>query len=372
MDIKTDESKKRVSRFSKLKYFSIPNAVRITIIAILMFFIALTGFYCYIVEKYQKYTDKKEAVFSYSTKADVGYEVYYIQNEVTSENRIEQGKVYISEFIDYIDTAYHYEFNADKTAQINGKYSAVAYLRGFVRGLDGDKIIWSKEYILMPEKKFSYEEKSITFNYDVPIKLDVMKEYADKVKSILKFNTNVKLTVLYNLSIEAKTDQGTINEGFSPFLDIPVTQEYFEITNNRSEEIKSEIDQEVTIISPLYGQKRIFYLVISSVLLLGLIFVLLFTEGMVLNPIRKKFVQIFKNYGAKIVILNSEIKLESKEYIEVTNINGLVKISEDLGKPILYDNKYNFLVIDEKINFIFILGKESPDTDTADFDLKAV
>ena len=369
MNMIRQEPKNRMSWLSRIKYFSIPNTIRITIMIILILFLILSGFYWYIVENHQKFIDKKESVFSYSNKADVSYEVCYNENEVITEKRVEQDKVYISEFIYFIDTAYNYEFNGDKIAELNGKYSAIAYLQGLVRGLDGEKIIWSKEYILLPESKFSNENKTVAVKYNVPIKLKEMKEYSDKVKSILKFNTNVKLTVLYNISVEIKTDKGITHEEFAPSLEIPITQEYFEITKNITEEKTGGIDEEVRVISPLYEQKRIFCWILLVLSMLGILFVVLFTETLVLDPKHKEFVKIFKNYGSRIVVLNYDVKLETKKTIKVTTINGLVRISDDLGKPILYDGNYNFYVIDD-IDYIFNLGKETDDS--ADLSLKII
>ena len=343
------------------KYIFLRSHIRLTVIVFLGVLLAASGYYWYLVEYNLKYTDKSMPVYSYICSPTVSYEVLYTQNDIFAEKIIGENQLYVSKFVDHIKTSFSCEFSGDKTAEITGAYSAKAYLRGIIKGLNQDRILWTKEYELLPEKAFSENGNEITINYELPIKLTEIIAYADYVKTVLSISSNILFEIVYNLSVSSVTEKGTVNKDYSPSLSFPIVSDYFEITKNIAEQKPESIDEQVQSISPSYERNRLTVWVIAAIIGLALLFVLVFTRKLAVDPYFMKTDKLFKKYGPHIVIANSDILYGSKEVIEVSTIEGLVKTADDLGKPILYKNNSIFeencrlFVIDEKTSYIFRL-----------------
>jgi hypothetical protein len=62
-------------------------------------------------------------------------------------------------------------------------------------------------------------------------------------------------------------------------------------------------------------------------------------------------------------VLNTQVKIDKKEMIEVSSFDGLIKIADDISKPIFYENKgeaydnFKFYVVDSDVYYLFDLDK---------------
>ena len=355
----TQVPRKKISGFNKIKFFSIPRGIRITSIVLLLVFLIAAGGYWYIVEFYQKYADEKTAAYSYTSDAALAYKVFYMQNPVVSEQSLGENQVYITAFVDYIDTAINYEFSGDKAADIKITYSVNAYLQGIISSLNEDKVLWSKTYDFLPQQTVSVNDTKATLSFKLPVRLNDITTYANQVQNSLDINSNLKLKVVYNILIEATTDKGTVNEAVAPSLVIPIADKYFEITKNSVDKKTGTIDESIKSVSPLYELKRLCCWILMALFTLALLFVFLFTKKLVLNPQQKIIDQLFKKHGSRIVVLNSDIKNGTKEIVEISTFDGLIRTADDLGKPVFYkdngtgDEYCNFYVVDDRANYIY-------------------
>lgn len=101
-----------------------------------------------------------------------------------------------------------------------------------------------------------------------------------------------------------------------------------------------------------------------AILLLALLGLIFGTQKAEVDPIVKELKKIFKNHGTRLVALDSDTIAPDEHLSKVHSIDDLVRISDELGKPIVYkhsnDYKENtrFWVFDENRYYVFDL-KES-------------
>jgi hypothetical protein len=78
-----------------------------------------------------------------------------------------------------------------------------------------------------------------------------------------------------------------------------------------------------------------------------------------LDKTEKLVNKIKKKYGEWMVEVNKPPKRTlGSENIEVKSLEDLIKISEELGKPVIYYNdgtKHNFYILDESVQYQYIL-----------------
>ena len=104
------------------------------------------------------------SLFKCSNTASLAYTVHLKPNIVYESPTLSSGQTYFTRLIDYIDTSASYDFSGDKSAEINGQYSATAYLEG--------ENIPSKSFPIMldvPEYSLTYEQKA-GLSYTVALK----------------------------------------------------------------------------------------------------------------------------------------------------------------------------------------------------------
>ena len=349
----------------RLKAYSINKNIRISLVIISI--IILTGMLLliYFAQKNQKFIDQKYPVYSYMNKVKVNYEVFMVPNAIYTEKSLGEGNIYIINLTDYIDTKFKYEFSGEQLADIQGTYGIVAVLEGYITQEKGTKTIWKKEYVLQPPTNFNGNNKTLTFEKKIPVNLKTYEEFINKAKEISKVDPDTKLTVTWNVAIKAKTDKGLIDEKLSPIMEIPLKGTYYEIKGNLSQEKKGAFEETKKVISPTYKSKITVYSVVAGLSLLWFLVMLIFTTSAVMqDPFKKKLKDIFKMHGDRIVALESEIAITSEKLIEVASIEDLVRIADDVGRPILFKGEVNseyikaFYVIDENRIYILKLDKE--------------
>lgn len=353
----------KTSRKSKLnrKKIMIDKKLRLLIIVFSALILTAASILLFITLKYNKYINEKVSVYSYSNKASINYTVNLIPNQLYQQTSLGEGGTYISQYIDKINTTFKYQFTGERKADINGKYSVTATLSGLVKNDKETKTIWTRDYVLQPETSFSASDKQAGVSMELPVTLT---EYNNFVQQAIK-NTSVDfssiLTIKWDISVNAATDKGTINEKITPTMEIPLNTKYFEIGGDLSPEKKGSIDETNTIISPQFKNDSTLYPVLSGIFAAVLLLALLFTESVKVDPSVKKLKQIFKAHGDRIVTVNGEVTAACKNSIEVDSIENLVRISDDIGKPILYREKScdndipSFFVLDNNITYILKL-----------------
>ena len=332
---------KSLKRLNALKILSINKLLRITLIIISSVLLLSMMYMLFITYNYQKYTKEKYPVYSYTNKANVNYLVFLIPNEIIAEKSLNEGNTYITSLVDYIDTDLKYVFKGNRPGDIQGKYNVTAVLEGYIPDEKGVISLWKKNYIILPDTSFN-GNKEVSVEKEVPINIKAYNDFLKTVAKTIDFTVYSKLTITWNIITETKTDKGVIKEALSPAMEIPLSTKYFNISGKLADGKNSAIEDTKVIISPSFKRKITAYCSIGGISILSLIFLLLFTATYaVTDPFEKKLRHIFKEHGIRMVALNSEIPDTNKSVIEVESIDDLVKIADEIGKPILYKKSKN-------------------------------
>lgn len=351
-----------------IKLIVLNKGIRLGGIVLIILLISAIVFLFFSTQK-RKYIEQKIPQYTYNNKANVQYKVYMIPNMLYTQNNLGEGEVYINDFIDNISTLFTYQFDGDSPAEINGEYSIIAVVEGLLGNEKGNKTIWSKEYVMQPETSFSGNDKSFSIQKDIPIKLAQYNSFVQQIMESTKINFENKLTIYWKVSVEAKTDKGEIKEQLTPTMEIPLNNKYFEIGGNLEPEKKGVIEENIKVIAPAYQNKITMCYIGIGICLFGLLFILLFTvSATITDPLEKQLKRIFKLHGDRMVALNDEVEISSNKTIQVSSIEDLVRISDDIGKPILYNKEVNsesnrrFYVVDEKLIYMLSLISDSTKT----------
>lgn len=322
--------------------------LRLILLCACIVLLAISGFSLYRTGKSGKYTIKKSPVYSYDNIAKVNYQVNLLDNPLYPEKKLKQDEICFSSLIDNMDTLFTYEFHGERAANVKGSYNIHAILEAYESGEKGNKTIWKKNYELQPDTPF----EGVSVQKIMPINTKQYSDYASKVFQATGVTSSIKLTLIWNVSSEIQTDKGTKNENLTCTMDIPLGDKYFQIKGNLVQSNKGAIEETVKVISASYKKNMMMYSILSIFSLIFIIFILLFTAPKAdMDPIDKKRKYIFKEHGSRMVALYSEIDASSKPIIQVLSIDDLVRVADDISRPVLYKGNENW----KEINSFYVL-----------------
>jgi hypothetical protein len=304
------------------------------------------------------FEENTSPVYSYDSKGSIKYAVYLKPNNLYTHNRLEEGQLYITEFIDYIDTNIKYEFIGEREAEIKGNYNIIAKVKGFTGEEENIINVWEKDFFIIQYKQINTNTGKVSIIENLKLNLNEYNTFVKEIKEATKINCQTALILSMNINIKGTTDKGPIEVFSSPDLVIPLEVTMFEISGNNIIDQPGAIEETVQERLPLNKNQLISYGTILFILIIALIFLIFFTIiAPKKNLIEKEIKRIFKKHGDRLVALNSDIDV--KKAIIVKSIEDLVKLSDDIEKPILYRYRADykeinkFYVIHEDNNFVF-------------------
>ena len=319
--------------------------------------------------------DQKVPVFNYNQKANVNYSVIYKPNILTNKTSIEEGNVYITNYVDYINTVLDYNYTGERNAEISGNYSIIAVLEA-LEGRNEEKepkTIWSKDFELVPKTSFSASDVGFSLKKELQVYLTPFQNFVQQVINESKVVGNHRLTVKWNIHLEVETDKGIVKENLTPTLIIPLGNNYFEIGGQQTVEKPGTIEEVIKVEDPRKQIGIIIFSILDVMCFLILIFVLTYTVATNTDKLNREIKRIFKRHGERLVELesSSRIGFDCKDLWSVKSFEDLVRIADEISKPIVYhyDNSADmnipvFYVFDDKKAFVYKLAICKPEKKT--------
>lgn len=315
-----------------------------------------------------RYEDNEKILFSSMNKASVNYTVLLKPNSLFEGRTLEQGKSIITEYVDYIRASYDYHYTGSQKSDVTGSYEIIGIMEAYSGDSENKTTIWEKKYVLSPKIQFERKGKEeFTISKDIDIKLADYNDFARLIAAESKINASTRLSIFMNIAIKSESDNGVIEEILAPGLVIPLMNNHFIIDGNLTEEKPSEIKETVKQIIPV-NYKKVYILIAFDVfLVMLLVFILFFTGIKEIDWHEKFLLQIFRKHGDRMVALKNRVSDTYEHQYEVHSIDDLVRVSDEIEKPIVYkfcENKNDidrFFVINEKELYFFSIDNESAD-----------
>lgn len=284
--------------------------------------------------------EEVEVVYNYNDILKTDYKVNISPNPYISESSLEMGQVYVTEYIDNIDFNFDYSYFADKSTDLEYEYSAIGTLIATYMKNGEEQIIFNEEEILIESKTETAKDSRI--NNIQTINLDISK-YNDKIKNFEK-DTNIDLNAIYKLKFVAKPKAIYNNEESIHEL---ISETKIEVGAKTTTIVGDfELKNDGNILSRKYVTKDIkTYVVVINIIfaitsfaLFVYVFVGTKPARVLRNEYRRELNKILKLCQDKIVQVNTRFDTKGAKVIEVKDFSEIIKLSEELFKPILYYN----------------------------------
>lgn len=318
----------------------INKKLRLAIISILTIFTLLIAFQLFKEVRYPKFEDQKSKLYGYTNNGSVNYTVYLKPNKLYEASTLGEGMLYITEFVDFINTEFSYVFAGEGVTKLEGNYSIIGKVKGFKEEREEVINIWEKDYPLVKNKSFNITDETYAINENISINLNEYNTFVEEIIETSKINCDTSITLFMDVNLTATNDKGTFEENITPNLVIPLNTLMFEITTNKIEK-PGAIEETIQVQLPVDKNQVIFYGVIIGICVLGLIFLMIFTEATAKkDPLEKELHRILKKHGDRLVALSTDFDLSNAKFVRT--IDDLVRLADEVAKPILYKYSDNY------------------------------
>lgn len=345
----------------KLKIHKKSKKVFVLIFTLLIALSCLQLFMAFSMPK----TSKTEMVqYESNCQPQASYKVFINPNEVYSGTTLEEGSVYSKKLLSYIQADFGVEYAGSKNVPLDIEYQIIATVNGY-QGDDKEKTVyWSKNFPLTTKKVVKEENKGI-WNQKEKVNFTIgnFDSFAVRAKDITGFDVSNELIVSMTGKVIAHTGKEDLETPFDVNLQVPLMEDTFQITKNNLDPIQNSVTEMKDVQIPFNHFRVVSYGILLVLSLTGLIFMIFFTRDPNYQEMLVKRVNAaIKNYGSRMVALETIPKMNYQQYYKVHSIKDLIKIADEIQKPILYEadketivKNYEFHVIDNDVIYSLFL-----------------
>lgn len=294
------------------------------------------------------YQNKEKIIYTFNTREYVDYVVIIKDDKTYGKIIYPNQDTYISKYIDSIDLFFNNRFMANTNANIKGKFDIKGKLIGFVGNEKEEKIIWSKDITYVPKKIYKCKTSVKDINEKIIINYNYYRDLCKKIKKETGVHTEQKLVITMNSEyIVLKNLKEKIVKSNISF-EIPFSEDYFSLSKTKPVEGTENIIVKEKVNLPNNIKNTILLILLCFVSVIVNIFMWMYTtQPSESDKYIKNILKLLRNYDKYLVVINNNDYFEYTIRINVESFNDLVKISDEIERPIMYVKKDRIIDINE-------------------------
>ena len=282
-------------------------------------------------------TSTTKEIYSYTNKFNYDYNVNLIDNKFINNPEISgQNIAYVTDLIDNVVLNLNYSYSASTTTELKYSYSVVGKMQ-VVYTKDGEEQkIWQEDDLLLDKSSETISSNTFSFNEEITLDLKNKNELLNEFKQKMGMSIDAIYTVLLNVYTYTNFDQD-IENNYSASINLDLAEKTTKITGENNKEDAEYISKEVQENS----NANVFVIILDFVILaigIKLLRTILKTGTAykTKNEYKQELNRILKLCQDKIVQVSSKPDDKSDNIVIVKDFGEIVKVSEELFKPILY------------------------------------
>ena len=343
----------------------IRKSVRTFYIIALIILILLSWVSLYRTALYENNAVKK-SIYEYKNKYFYTYNINLVDNKYISEDNILGQDTYITDLISSVPCNMTYTYTANGTMDIDYTCKITGKLEAMYKKDGEDQKLFSMTDTIVPLSESTTQSDSIeiTQNFDVNLKEKV--DMITALQSDVGMQINTKYTVLMEIVTKINFNGEEIVNTYSPDLVFDIGQKTTKVYSNTKDTDKPVVLSKIEI-EKVNSVSSVQKIIVSAVTIAGVCLILFIlvrttTANNVKNEYKVELNKILKGCEEKIVEVSQKIETEGQNLVDVREFEEIIKVSEELFKPILFWNNEKeeeswFCVLGNNIIYRFILKR---------------
>jgi len=307
----------------------------------------------------------KENIYEYTNKYFYSYDISMIENNYVNEQNLGDKNVYITDLMENAKINMTYVYNANRYSDTLCTYRIVGNLEA-IYSKDGkqQKVLKDTE-TLIEKKQLNKNGNSIEINESFDLNLG---EKVEKIKGFQE-ELGIQIETTYTILMEVTTSTSVMGQEvinvYTPDLIFNISPKTTVVNTTIENDSKPKIVTKMMNQNDQYSEIKIVSATLSFIVSMVVLIVLLVktkNNNIIKNNYKIELNKILKGCGEKIVEVASKIDTEGKSIVDIKEFEEIIKVSEELFKPILFWNdemeeKSWFCVIGNNMIYRFILKR---------------
>lgn len=346
------------SKKSRIKLQKSTRAI-IIVIALVLFAFSSGNVLSAIFGKEEVKLNKE--VYNYTNSFNLKYDVNIKENAFIEEAVLPMNQTYVSDLVRSLDMKMKYQYLSSEESDIKYSYKIDAVIVASHSDDGTPYEVWNKTYNLK-------EVKGKTATKDIYIDENINVNYAKYHEEVKAFRQEMGMALDAKLYIKLIVDTATkigdelVKNTYASNFSISLGEKISKVDGKIEDEDKKIVTTETVIETKKSGTIiwNILLLVISAYAIYY-VRVKTYIAYNIRNDFKLELNRILKSCQDRIVVVKNKVEVEGNDIIDVKSFVELIKLSEELFKPILYwspeeeENEAQFYVMSNKIAYRYIL-----------------
>lgn len=315
---------------------------------------------------------KKEVVTEYRQEASLGYRAHLKPNPYYRSETMPLDSLFLAPLTQQLELFCNYRFTSAKELKVGATSILTAEVTVKDRPRNEERILWSREEVLIPQKSLTGEGtvKGKEVKSAERVLLDWTR-YRDLASTFLQeagaTGAEATLTVKWRVWADVSSPVARNRETIEATLIFPLNERVVEAKGEPAMIKQGALTSEKTVSHPERRWYRIGAIAFFILTALGTIAFGLLTEGIPAPAQEIARRKIYRKYGDYIVEGTGAEGEPFTRLVEVNSFPDLVKVADELGKPILHfgDGEEVFRVVDGDTCYQYWLRDEREETKTS-------
>lgn len=329
----------------------------LTISVLLMFFSAFNLLKIMISNNVQTHTRE---IYEYNNKFKYNYNVNTLPNKYGKYLMYDDSnRAYATDLIDNTDFEFNYAYKGDKISDLYANYKIIGKMQSMYEKDGKEQKILEEETILKEDTLIKEEADSLDIKEKINVDLKEMNELLIDFKQKTGIPLNSTYTITLKVEVDTVIENKNVTAKYESSVLMDLAEKTTRITGDNNKEETQYISAEM-----VKSSKNTFIIIISYIGLIITIILLKFISNAkvttkIKNNYRRELNRILRICQDKTIKINSIPEMEEKSVITVKDISEIVKLSEELFKPILYyhdeeNEKSHFFVMTNTMSYTYI------------------
>lgn len=323
----------------KRLYFSFEARIVVSILSILILFAGA----CFLGLRVVNHTTIQDV--EYVEDGDFSYIVCFKDTTCLNENN-----TYVASDIDHFEITFDYKATYEKKVKVNNSYRVAVIVSAYDK--KDNSLLYQTKSNLVKKSPLVASDNTYTIKKDVNVDYNKYKELGKEYK-----DADRRMEVVFYIE-EGKDTRKVVS------ITIPFSSETFNI--NKYTTSRTVRTSKVTVNA--WDTYSLVYVIAASILTIVSLILLYKTTRLVLmvtnnrNEYEDEVERILKEYESIITVFGEgfeSIVPDEKDVIKYDNFEDLVKVREEINKPIIYSKinnvKCEFMVEDDKVLYKYVM-----------------
>lgn len=302
-------------------------------------------------------------IYSYTNRFNYDYDVILIPNKyIDGMEKTDKNIAYVTDLIDNTRLMLNYEYYAQTKSELIYEYEVTGRMQAvYTKDGEEQKILENTEVLL---DKTTKTEFANNFKIEEELTLDLKEKnnLLNEFKQKMGMSIDAVYTITLNINVKTNVEGKEIVSSYSPTIELDLAEKTTKISGENNKEDTQYISKEYKTES-----KNDFMIIVDIIGLVAAVCILRYvTKAKVTNVIRNEYRQelnrILKLCQDKIVQVSTKPDATTENTVYVKDFGEIVKLSEELFKPILYyfdqdKEEACFSVMSNQVIYQYVLKK---------------